>query len=183
MITYRAILDVPREAVHFVAKLLAAERRRRRTPKKSRALTCFHQAILLLRQYHDGTSPATLAGDHGIGRSTDEGSEVPIEMAPALHHTLEAAHLVLDGIVIPNDHCPEKTRGVKGEEIDRGHRPLTGAGIRERPTCTTPTCKASWTPGGSRCSSVMANCGRCTVWPPPASTSCPRCTPWPPRGW
>ncbi len=46
MIAYRATLDVPRELVQFVAKLLAAERRRRGTPRGSRALTCFWEAVL-----------------------------------------------------------------------------------------------------------------------------------------
>ena len=49
MISYRATLDVPRELVLFVAKLLWAERRRRGTPRGSRALTCFWEAVLALR--------------------------------------------------------------------------------------------------------------------------------------
>jgi hypothetical protein len=49
VIAYRATVDVPRELAQFTAKLLAAERRRRRTPKGSRALTCFWQAVLGLR--------------------------------------------------------------------------------------------------------------------------------------
>ena len=46
MIAYRATVDVPRELAQFTAKLLTAERRRRGTPKGSRALTCFWQAVL-----------------------------------------------------------------------------------------------------------------------------------------
>jgi hypothetical protein len=46
---YRAALDVPRELVPFTAKLRLAERRRRGTPRASRALTCFWQAVLTLR--------------------------------------------------------------------------------------------------------------------------------------
>ena len=41
MIVYRAILDVPRELVWFVAEMLLAERRRRGTPGGRRALSCF----------------------------------------------------------------------------------------------------------------------------------------------
>ena len=37
VITYRATLDIPREVVWFLAKLLAAERQRRGTPRGSRA--------------------------------------------------------------------------------------------------------------------------------------------------
>jgi hypothetical protein len=53
VIAYRATLDVQRELVQFVAKLLAAERRRRGTPAGSRALTCFWQAVLGLRWFRD----------------------------------------------------------------------------------------------------------------------------------
>jgi len=49
VIAYRAALDVPRELAQFTARLLAAERRRRGTPRDSRALTCFWQAVLGLR--------------------------------------------------------------------------------------------------------------------------------------
>ena len=70
VIAYRATLDIPRELVQFVAKLLAAERRRRGTPKGSRALTCVWQAVLGLRWFRDRTTPDALARDHGISRAT-----------------------------------------------------------------------------------------------------------------
>ena len=70
MIAHRATLDVPRELAQFVAKLLAAERRRRGTPRGSRALTCFWQAVLGVRWFRDRTSPDALARDHGISRAT-----------------------------------------------------------------------------------------------------------------
>ena len=70
MIAYRATLDVPRELPQFTAKLLAAERRRRGTPKGSRALTCFWQAALGLRWFRDRTAPDALTRDHGISRAT-----------------------------------------------------------------------------------------------------------------
>jgi hypothetical protein len=46
VIAYRATLDIPRELAWFVAKLLLAERHRRGTPRGSRALSCFWQAVL-----------------------------------------------------------------------------------------------------------------------------------------
>jgi hypothetical protein len=64
VITYRATLDVPRELVQFVARLLAAERRRRGTSRHSRALTCFLQAVLGLRWLRDRTIRGALARDH-----------------------------------------------------------------------------------------------------------------------
>ncbi|WP_232832282.1 transposase family protein [Nocardiopsis sp. FIRDI 009] len=120
VVTYRAILDVPREAVLLLSRLLAAERALRGTRKGTRALTCFHQAVMALRHFRDGTDPATLARDHGIGEAT----AVLAAQAPDLHHALHAAHepgvphLVLDGTVIPIDRCSEKTTSIKGKSID-----------------------------------------------------------------
>jgi hypothetical protein len=89
VITYRATLDVPRELVQLVARLLAAERRRRRTPRGSRALTCFWQAVLGVRWFRDRATPDALARDHRISRATayryrDEVIDVLAEQADAL---------------------------------------------------------------------------------------------------
>jgi hypothetical protein len=129
VIAYRATLDVPRELVQFTAKLLLAERHRRGTPRGSRALTCFWQAVLALRWFRDRTSPGALARDHGISRATgyrylDEVIEVLAEQAPDLRQALERAkdegfsHVILDGKIIPADRCKEPTVSVKGQVID-----------------------------------------------------------------
>jgi hypothetical protein len=129
VISYRATLDVPRELVLFVAKLLAAERRRRGTPRGSRALTCFWEAVLALRWFRDRTSPDALARDHGISRATgyryvDEVIAVLAEQAPDLRQALERAkgqgfsHVILDGKIIPADRCTEPAVSVKGQVID-----------------------------------------------------------------
>ena len=129
MIAYRATLDVPRELAQFVAKLLLAERRRRGTPKGSRALTCFWQAVVGLRWFRDRTTPDALARDHGISRATayryiDEVITVLAEQAPELAQALERAkdggfsHVILDGKIIPSDRCKEPAISVKGEVID-----------------------------------------------------------------
>jgi hypothetical protein len=70
VIANRATLDVPRELAQFVAKLLLAERCRRGTPRGSRALSCFWQAVLGLRWFRDHTTPDALARDHGISPAT-----------------------------------------------------------------------------------------------------------------
>ena len=129
MIAYSATLDVPRELAQFVAKLLLAERRRRGTPRGSRALTCFKQAVLGLRWFRDRTTPEALARDHGISRATayryvDEVIEVLAEQAPDLRQALERAqgegfsHVILDGKIIPADRCKEPAVSVKGQVID-----------------------------------------------------------------
>jgi len=129
VIAYRATLDVPRELVQFTAKLLAAEWRRRGTPRGSRALTCFWEAVLALRWFRGRTAPDALARDHGISRATayrylDEVIAVLAEQAPDLHQALERAHagglphVILDGKIIPCDRCKEPAVSVKGEVID-----------------------------------------------------------------
>ena len=129
MIAYRATLDVPRELVQFVAKLLWEERRRRGTPAGSRALTCFWEAVLGVRWFRDRTCPEALARDHGVSRATgyryvDEVIAVLAAQAPDLNQALERArdeglpHVILDGTVIPADRCKEPALSVKGEVID-----------------------------------------------------------------
>jgi hypothetical protein len=129
VIAYRATLDVPRELAWFAAKLLLAERRRRGTPRGSRALSCFWQAVLGLRWFRDRTAAESLARDHGISRATayrylDEVITVLAQQAPDLHRALERAkdeglsHVILDGKIIPADRCKEPAVSVKGEVID-----------------------------------------------------------------
>jgi hypothetical protein len=129
VIAYRATLDVPRELAWFLSKLLLAERHRRGTPRGSRALSCFWQAVLGLRWFRDRTAPDALARDHGISRATayrylDEVIAVLADEAPDLRHALERAkgegfsHVVLDGTIIPCDRCREPAISAKGEVID-----------------------------------------------------------------
>ncbi len=80
-VSYTAVLPVAEETVLFVSGLLAAERRRRGTRGRRRALGCYRQAVLVLRWFLNGTRLAQLACDHRIGRSTayrylHEGSDV-----------------------------------------------------------------------------------------------------------
>lgn len=129
MISYRATLDVSRELVLHVSGLLAAERRYRRTPKGSRALTCFWEAVLVLRWFRDRTDPAALGRDHRVSRATayryiGEAIEVLAAQAPDLHTALHRAkddglpHVQLDGTIIGSDRCRQQTQSVKGEMID-----------------------------------------------------------------
>jgi hypothetical protein len=129
VIAYTATLDVPRELAQFLAKLLLAERRRRGTPRGSRALTCLWQAVLGLRWFRDRTSADALARDHGLSRATayrylDEVIAVLADQAPGLRDALERAkedgfsHVILDGKIIACDRCKEPAVSVKGEVID-----------------------------------------------------------------
>ena len=126
MITYRATVDVPGELVRFVAGLLAAGRRRRGTPRGSRALTCLWQAVLGVRWFRDRATPDALARDHRISRATayryrDEVIDVLAGQAPDLRQALQRAHqdglphLILDGTIIESGRCREPALSAKGE--------------------------------------------------------------------
>lgn len=190
VIVYRATLDVPRELVWFVAKLLLAERRRRGTPRGSRALSCFWQAVLGVRWFRDRATADALARDHGISRATayrylDEVIIVLAGQAPDLRQALERArdegfsHVILDGKIIACDRCEEPAVSVQGEVID-----LWYSG---KAHCHGGNIQAVTTPGGFRCGFLRWYPARCTTSPPPARTPCPRstgplppvCLPWP----
>lgn len=124
MIGYRATLHVSRELVQFVARLLHAERRHCGTPRRSRALSYFWQAVLGLRWFRDRTTCDVLDRDHDISRATayrylDEVFMVLAEQAPDLSDALDRAkgegfsHVILDGKVIACDQCKEPALSVR----------------------------------------------------------------------
>lgn len=114
MVTYAAALDVPRHVVEFLARLLAAHRRGIGTPKGSRALGPFRQAVLVLRWFREHGCVHCLARDAGISQATGyrylhEGIGVLAAQAPDLHEVLDLCraegmtHVVLDGTLISCD--------------------------------------------------------------------------------
>ena len=64
------MLDVPRELVQHVARLLRAERRAVGTRRGTRALTCFYQALLVLVWFRKGEDKAILGAGFGVSRAT-----------------------------------------------------------------------------------------------------------------
>jgi hypothetical protein len=115
-VSYTAVLPVAEETVQYVSNLLAAERRRRGTRGRRRALGCYRQALLVLRWFIDGTRLAQLAADNRIGRSTayrylHEGIDALAAAAPGLRGALLAAraaghpHVHIDGTLIRTDRC------------------------------------------------------------------------------
>jgi hypothetical protein len=124
-VTYVATLSVREETVLSVSALLHAERLRRGTRAGTRSLSCFKQAVLIIRWFLDGTRVKQLATDNAIGRSTAydylyEGIHVLASQAPSLQSALLAAkiagyaHVNIDGTVIETDRCrtPGPTPGV-----------------------------------------------------------------------
>ena len=129
MIPYRAMLDVPAALLRYLSRLLAAERRHRGTPARSRKLSCRDQALLVLRWFRDRTRIEALGRDHGISRATAyryvaEAVDVLSAQAPTLTEALDRAiaegvpYVILDGKVFAGDRCSEPAVSVKGQVID-----------------------------------------------------------------
>jgi hypothetical protein len=129
VLAYRAMVDVPRELVQYVARLLHAERRSRGTRKKTRALTCFHQALLVLVWFRKQEDLTLLGAGFGISRATayryrDEGVAVLASQAQDLHTALRRvaddgwSYVILDGKLFDCDRLTETTLSVKGDIID-----------------------------------------------------------------
>ncbi len=70
LVTYAATLDVPRQTVEFLARLLAAHRQGLRTPRGSRALGPFCQAVLVLRWFRERGCVHCLVRDAGVSQAT-----------------------------------------------------------------------------------------------------------------
>lgn len=129
MIAYRAMLDVPRELVAYVSRLLAAERRARGTRRNTRALTCWRQALFVLVWFRKREDLTVLGAGFGISRATayryrDEALAVLAARAPDLTEALDRvrdegwAYVILDGKLIDTDRCQATTISRKGEQID-----------------------------------------------------------------
>jgi hypothetical protein len=129
VIAYRAMLDVPRELVRYLARLLAAERRVLRTRRGSRALTCFYQALLVLIWFRKAEDTALLDAGFGISRATAyryvaEGIAVLAAQRPDLAEALRRAadegwaYVILDGKLYDCDLVAESVTSVKGKAID-----------------------------------------------------------------
>lgn len=129
MITYRVRLDVPRELVRFVSRLLAGHRRQIGTRKGTRSLGCYRQALFVLAWYRDKADIPRLGAGFGISQATSyryvaEGTKVIAAVAPGLEESLERAvregtpYVILDGKIVSAGRCHQKTVSQKGREID-----------------------------------------------------------------
>ena len=74
MITYRVRLDVPRELILFVSRLLARHRKEIGTRRGTRCLGCYRQALFVLAWYWDKTDIPRLGAGFGATSGTTEGS-------------------------------------------------------------------------------------------------------------
>jgi hypothetical protein len=129
VVSYRVMLDVPRDLIWFVSRLLAARRRNIGTRKGTRRLGCYKQALFALAWFRDKGDIPRLGRGFGLSQSTayrylDEVIEVLAARAPGLQEQLERAlaggtpYLILDGKIVDADRCREKTVSRKGKAID-----------------------------------------------------------------
>jgi hypothetical protein len=129
VIAYSAMLDVPRELVRHLARLLAAKRRGLGTRRGTRALTCFYQALLILIWFRKQEDATLLGAGFGISRATAyrylaEGITVLAARRPDLHEALRRAaddgwaFVILDGKLFDCDRVTETVVSVKGDSID-----------------------------------------------------------------
>jgi hypothetical protein len=129
VIAYSAMLDVPRELVRHLARLLAAERRALGTRRGTRALTCFYQALMILIWFRKQEDATLLGAGFGVSRATAyrylaEGITVLAARRPDLHDALQRAaddgwaFVILDGKLFDSDRLTEATTSVKGKAID-----------------------------------------------------------------
>lgn len=129
MVTYPAMLDVPRELVVFVATLLAAHRRALGTRRRTRALSCRSQALFCLVWFRERRDIALTGRGFGISQATayrylDEAISVLAAQAPDLTEALERvaadgwSHVVLDGKVVATDRLSSTKTSQKGRLID-----------------------------------------------------------------
>lgn len=123
------MLDVPRELVWFLSRLLAVHRRELGTRPGSRALSCFRQALFALVWFRERRPIPLIGRGFGISQATsyrylDEVISVLAACAPDLRAALRRvadqgwSHVVLDGKVVDTDRCREKTLNTHGEVID-----------------------------------------------------------------
>ena len=129
MIAYRAMVDVPRELVQHLGRLLAAERRVLGTRKHTRTLTCFYQALMVLVWFRKGEDKTLLGCRFGVSRATAyryvaEGIRVLAAQAPDLHDAQRRvagegwSHVILDGKLFHTDRLAETVTSVKGRTIN-----------------------------------------------------------------
>lgn len=94
MTAYPAMLDVPRELIRYVARLLRAERKARGTRTGTRSLTCWFQALFVIAWFRDKPNITRHGNAFGLSPATayrylHEGIDALAAQAPDLHDALQ----------------------------------------------------------------------------------------------
>lgn len=93
--THSCMLDIPRELVWYLARLLRAERRQRGTRRGTRALNPLNQSRFVLAWFRDYCDVERLGAGFGLSRATsygyrDEAIRVLSDQAPELQEASSA---------------------------------------------------------------------------------------------
>ncbi|MFI9585878.1 transposase family protein [Streptomyces sp. NPDC052236] len=183
-VTHVAKLDVPRHVVDHLSRLPAAHRRRIGTPRGSRALGPFRQAVLVLRWFRERGCVHCLARDAGIAQATGyrylhEGIDILADQAPDPHKVLDRCrreamtHVILDDTLIESDRLAGVRDNGNGNGNDlwfsQKHKAFGGNVQFLAAPDGTPLWVCDVEPGST-------HSPRCTAQRP---TACP---PWPTRG-
>jgi len=191
-VTYTAELPLGAQTVARLAALLVAERKRRGTRVGTRRLSCWDQAVFVLRWFCDGTRVRPLCGDHRVSRSAGyrylhEGIAVLAWQAPDLRGVLLAAktagypHVIIDGTVIETDRVgvPGPTKGVDLWWSAKAHNHGGNIQVVSAPDDGWPLWTSDVRPGREHDSTApprYAPPAPCRSWrtgPPPAAGSSP----------
>ncbi|WP_033774471.1 transposase family protein [Salinispora mooreana] len=116
------MVDVPRELVRHLARLLYAQGQACGTRPGTRALTCYHQALMMLVRFRGAEDLTLLAAGFGISRATahryrDEGIMVLATQARDLHTALRRAAAYGWSHVIPDARRGFSTRAIRHARI------------------------------------------------------------------
>lgn len=180
LITYVATLDVPRHVAELPARLLETHRRQIGTPRHSRTLGPFRQAVLVLSWCRDRGCVHCLARDAGVAQATGyrylhEGIDVLADQAPDLHQVLSQcqlggmAHVILDGTLIKSDRLAGVRENGNDLWFSQKHKAFGGNIQFLSPAMAR------------RFGSPTSNRAPPRTSPPPASMACPRSTKPPPE--
>jgi hypothetical protein len=157
VIAYRAMLDVSRDLIGLVTRLLRTKRKARGTRKGTRVLTCWVQAVFAIAWFRDRPNLARHGAAFGISQATayrylHEVIDVLTDRAPDLHQALQRTaeegipHLILDGKVFDTDRCHTKTTSIKGEQIDAWFSGKTSDSGGKSKRCSHPMASRSGHP-------------------------------------
>jgi hypothetical protein len=150
VIAYRATLDLPRD-VHYLARLLTAERRALGTHTGTRTLTCHYQAILVLAWFRKGEDKTLLGTGFGVpgprlplpGRR-DQGPVRPPDLQAALQRVADQAGRTSSWTA----SCSPPTGWPRPPAASKATRSTPGTPANT--TTSAPTSKRSSAPTGYR---------------------------------
>lgn len=111
----------PRELVHYLARLLTAERRAIGTPAGTRALTCHYQAIMVLVWFRKGEDKTLLAPGSAAPHHRPAHAGLATSSAPpsSSHNSNTGTYRILAEITSMHTANQNEPHGSRQIKIDR----------------------------------------------------------------